>query len=242
MKKVRVILYQKSLGIPLTKRDVAEMKRFRPHFVCFPEYFFVLRRLGNHGQTPHNQEMQIQRIRLLSRELDATVIGGTMPEVAGGNMYNTSFIFHGGEMLGSYRKKRLFFAEVGKLTPGDDYRVFRSQGITFGVLICADIFDEAGFLFMKEQGADIIFSPTFSLKKNETPEEKFRRDNDIYVRGAALSGAVIVKVCGVKSEYKDFLQARSLIAAPEGVRYRVEPHQEDTEMIIMKEVEIPGAG
>jgi predicted amidohydrolase len=242
MKKIRVALCQKSLGIPVTRADVRALKDFRPHFVCFPEYFFVLRRLGNHGQTPHNQALQIRRIEVLSRELDATVIGGTMPELADGTMYNTSYVFHRGEMLGFYRKKNLFFAEVGKLTPGDSYRTFRSRGITFGVLICADIFDESGFRFMREQGARVIFSPTFSLKKEETPGEKFRRDNDIYVSGASRSGAVIVKVCGVKSEYKNFLQARSLIAGPEGVRFRVTPDEEDTEMLILKEVEIEDGG
>ncbi|MBN1534304.1 MAG: carbon-nitrogen hydrolase family protein [Spirochaetes bacterium] len=238
MNRIRVALCQKSLGVPITRRDIGEMQAFRPHFVCFPEYFFVNRRLGNHGQTPHNQALQIRRIRSLSRELDATVIGGTMPELADGTMYNTSYVFHRGEMLGFYRKRNLFFAEVGKLTPGDSYRIFLAQGITFGVMICADIFDESGFRFMREKGARVIFSPTFSLRKEETPEEKYRRDNDIYVSGASLSGAVIVKVCGVKSEYKSFLQARSLIAGPDGVRFRVAPEEEETEMIILREVEI----
>jgi len=91
---------------------------------------------------------------------------------------------------------------------------------------------------MRDNGARIIFSPTFSPKKTETVQEKFKRDNDIYVRGAAISGAVIVKVCGVKSEYRDFLQARSLIADKNGVIFRVAPEQEDDPMIIKKEIEV----
>ena len=87
---------------------------------------------------------------------------------------------------------------------------------------------------MKEHGAQIIFSPTFSLKKEETPEEKFKRDNDLYVRAAGIADSVIVKVCGVKSDYKNFLQARSLIANKDEVIYRVQPDEEDTPMIIKK--------
>jgi predicted amidohydrolase len=236
--KRRVILCQMPLGVLITHRDADEMRRFRPHFICFPEYFFVNQRLGNHGQTLHNQTRQLRRIETLSRELSCVVVGGTMPELDGNALHNTSFVFDRGRLLGSYRKKQLFFAEEGKITPGDSYRVFESDGVVFGVLICADVFDDAGFHFMKEHGATIIFSPTFSPRKEETVEEKFKRDNEIYVRLASLSGAVIVKVCGVKSEYRSFLQARSLIAGAGGVIWRVRPEDEDTAMIIMKEIDV----
>ena len=239
MGTVRVILYQKSLGIPVTRHDITEMREFRPDFVCFPEYFFVNRRLGNHGQSIHNQELQIRRIRLLSEALDCVIIGGTMPELADGVMYNTTFLYKNGRELGSYRKKNLFFAEVGKITPGTELKVFVSGGITFGVLICADVFHDESFLFMREKGAQIIFSPTFSLIKQDEPvEEKFKRDNDIYVRGAALADSVIVKVCGVRDEYKTFLQARSLVANGREVLYRVKPEEEHTPLIIKLEVPV----
>ncbi len=238
MQKIRVILYQKSLGIEITKKDIGEMKEFNPHFICFPEYFFVNRRLGNHGQTLHNQKQQIKRIRLLSKGIDTVIIGGTMPELADGVMYNTTYIYQSGEETGYYRKKNLFFAEEGIITPGKELKVFSAHGITFGVLICADVFHDESFQFMKDNNAKIIFSPTFSLIKDEPVEEKYKRDMDIYVRGSAIAGSPIVKVCGVRSEYKTFLQARSLIADPEKVLYRVSPDEEHTEMIIKKEIEV----
>ena len=135
-------------------------------------------------------------------------------------------------------KKNLFFAEVGTVTPGESFKVFSAYGLTFGVIICADVFHDESFEFMKEKKARLIFSPTFSPAKNETVEEKFQRDRDIYVRGASISGSIIVKVCGVKSEYKDFLQARSLIADSGKVLYRVKPDEEDRSMIIKKEINL----
>lgn len=235
---IKVILYQKPLGITISHQDSDEMRQFKPHFVCFPEYFFVNSNLGNHAQTPHNQIRQLQRISVLSSELQTVIIGGTMPELANETLYNTSFVYHNGICLGRYRKKRLFFAEKGKITPGETYQIFSAYGITFGVLICADIFDDDGFKFMKENNVRIIFSPTFSLKKDETVKDKFKRDQDIYVRGAALSDAVIVKVCGVKSEYRNFLQARSLISDKNGIIYRVKPEEEETSMIIKQKIKI----
>ncbi len=239
MKSIRVILYQKPLGIEIDAGDINEMKGYRPHFVCFPEYFFVDRELGNHRQTPGNQEKQMGRIKNISEAVSTVVIGGTMPEISGNRLFNTSFVYDRGELLGFYRKKNLFQAEIGTIEPGDTYKSFFASGIKFGVLICSDVFNKDSFTFMKNEKVMIIFSPTFSFKKNETVEEKFKRDRDIYQEGARLSGSIIVKVCGVKSEYKDFLQARSLIADSNGILYRVNPDEEDTSMIIKYEIIIP---
>lgn len=232
MSEIRVILVQKKLGTPVTRRDINEMLAFKPHFVCFPEYFYINTRIGNLSQTKHNQKQQQCRIQALSKKLDCVVIGGTMPELSGREIFNTSFIYQSGRELGFYRKKNLFFAEVGKITPGEELKSFSAYGINFGILICADVFHDESFRFMKEHGVKIIFSPTFSLVKTETVDEKHARDMDIYVRGAGIADSVIVKVCGVRSEYKDFLQARSLVADKEKVIYRVEPENEHTEMLI----------
>jgi predicted amidohydrolase len=236
--KIRIVICQKPLGVPITRSDTDQMRGYKPHFICFPEYFFVNTALGTQVQTCHNQERQRQRISVLSRELSTVVIGGTMPELADGVIYNTCFVYHGGNLLGWYRKMRLFFAEVGKITPGDSYRTFEAYGIPFGVIICADIFEDDAFHFMRDHGARLIFAPTFSPRKEESAEEKFKRDNDIYVRGAAMADATIIKVCGVKSEFRNFLQARSLIADKSGIIYRVQPDEEDKTMIICREIDI----
>lgn len=238
MKKIRIILCQLPLGEMVSRKDFQEIQDYRPDFVCFPEYFFVNRRIGNHGQTPHNFKRQMSLIELLSKKLDTTVIGGTMPEVFQNNMYNTSFVFDNGRYLGYYRKINLFFAEVGKITPGTDYKVFQSRGVCFGILICADVFFEESFLTMKRMGAQIVFIPTFSPRKIETIEEKYRRDQDIFVKGAHISDCVLAKVCGVPSAYKDFIQARSLITDAKGIIYRVPPEAEERSLIIKQEITI----
>jgi omega-amidase len=239
MPAVRIVLCQLPLGITLSHENAHFIRAFRPHFVCFPEYFFVNRRLGNHVQTAHNCRRQHARLNVMSRSLDTIVIGGSMPEQGDGHLYNTSFVYDRGRMLGYYRKQNLFFAEEGIITPGKSFRTFDAYGLKFGVLICADVFKDESFLEMKRCGVHLVFIPTFSPRRDESVEDKFARDNEIFVRGARLSGAVIVKVCGVKSPYRDFLQARSLVAGEHGIIFRVRPDREDALLIIACEVEIP---
>ena len=238
MKKIRLALIQKKLGTLITRRIADQLKKFNPHFVCFPEYFFVNKKSDHLSQTLHNYKIQLKRIETISRCLNCLVVGGTLAEPVGNNIYNTSYVYFKGRLLGSYRKQNLFRKEHGRITPGNKLRVFSAYGIKFGIIICADVFIEEYFLKMKEMGAKIIFVPTFSPKKEETVEEKYKRDNDIFVKGAKTADAVIVKVCGVKSEFREYLQARSLIADKNGIIFRVKPEEEDSEMIILKEIMI----
>ncbi len=236
--KIKTVLIQKPHDSTITHRDADDIRNYGPHFVCFPEYFFTNNSLGHHVQTLHNYNKQLKRIEVISKSLNTVVIGGTMHEPENGKLYNTSFVFDRGRLLGSYRKQNLFFTEYDDITPGSEYTVFSAYGITFGVLICADVFKEESFQEMKRLGAKIIFIPTISPGRVETVEEKYERDNEIFVNGAVLSDAVIVKVCAVKSKYREYLQARSLIADKNGILYRVKPDEEEKEMIIKKEIEI----
>lgn len=80
---------------------------------------------------------------------------------------------------------------------------------------------------------DIIFVPTTSpFRGDETVKEKYARDHDIFVRGAALSGAYIVKCCAIGYLWGGRLQGRSLIAAPWGIISRINPEDESRERIL----------
>lgn len=236
MKKIRIALVQKKLGTPVTRHTADQLKNFKPHFVCFPEYFFVNKKSDHLSQTLHNYKRQLKRIETISNCLNCLVVGGTMAEPEGNNIYNTSYIYHKGKLLGSYRKQNLYEKEHGRITPGNELKIFSAYGIKFGIMICADVFIEDYFIKMKKRGVKIIFVPTFSPWKDETVNEKYKRDNDIFVKGSQTADAVIVKVCGVKSEFKEYLQARSLITDKNGIIFRVKPEEEEREMIITKEI------
>ncbi|MBN2402559.1 MAG: carbon-nitrogen hydrolase family protein [Spirochaetes bacterium] len=238
MKKFKVALMQKKLGTAIRRADADKLREFRPHFICFPEYFFTNKRLDTKNQTAHNFTRENQRLEILSGSLNCVVIGGTMAEYRNSRMYNTCIIYEKGKLLGSYSKQNLYFAEEGIITPGESIKVFSAYGIKFGILICADVFLEQYFIKLKDMGAKLIFIPTFSPRRQETPEEKFKRDNDIFVRGAKTADTVIVKVCSVRSEFRTELQGRSLIADRNGIIFRVMPEQEDDEIIILREITI----
>lgn len=104
----------------------------------------------------------------ISKELGITLIGGSIPELEGDKMYNTSYTYYKGELVGKHRKAHLFdvdikggitFKESGVLASGDQATVFKAGDITIGVAICYDMRFPEFIRSMVNQGAELIVIP-----------------------------------------------------------------------------------
>lgn len=98
-----------------------------------------------------------------------TLVGGSVPELAGGRIYNTSYLFSPkGEELGRHRKLHLFdidvpggqrFRESDTLSPGQQITVVDTDFGPLGVAICFDIRFSELFRVMGQRGAKLILVP-----------------------------------------------------------------------------------
>lgn len=142
-------------------------------------------------------------IKMLSgaaREEKVFLIGGSIPELEDGIVYNTSFIFnHEGELLGKHQKIHLFdvdlaggitFQESKTIGCGKKITVIKTGICTFGVCICYDIrFPELSRL-MTLAGAELIVLPAaFNMTTGPAHWELLLRaravDNQVFVAAAA---------------------------------------------------------
>jgi len=231
---VRVIAVQTRLGERLSLEGKLHIFRRRPDFVCLPEYCFVNRAMPDFSRAALDIRENTRYLEYLSLELDTCLIGGSIVEAGGDSLYNSTYVYQRGALVGRYRKLNPVSGEISKgILPGD--RVFTTtvNGVKIGIMICADALNAGLFEVMAREAVDIIFIPTTSPHRPaESKSEKHKRDNDIYVNGAGKAGAFVVKTCGVGSLFDKPLQGRTLIAAPWGVLGRVQTHQESERTMI----------
>ena len=122
---------------------------------------------------------------------------------------------------------------VETLTFGDHPGIFQVGPLRVGIAVCADCLHPDYFFRYAEGNVDLLFVPNASpWREGEAVRDKYRRDQEIFVDGAARSGAYVIKVCGTGTIYGHRLQGRSLIAAPWGVMHRVPPEEEDRAQVI----------
>lgn len=97
------------------------------------------------------------------------VIGGSMPELDNGVIYNTSCSFNPkGELIGKHRKVHLFdidlegglsFKESDSIGRGNEITVFDTEYCKIGVAICYDIRFPEQMRLMTLEGAEVIVVP-----------------------------------------------------------------------------------
>ena len=128
------------------------------------------------------------------------LVAGSMPERAGTDIFNTSYVFdRTGRQIAKHRKMHLFdvsfdggqhFRESDTFCPGDRITTFPFDGMMFGLCICFDLrFPELARL-MTLQGAKAIIVPAaFNMTSGPRHwETMFRQravDNQVYTIGVA---------------------------------------------------------
>nr|CCA15296.1 unnamed protein product [Albugo laibachii Nc14] len=132
----------------------------------------------------------------LAQRLQVYLIGGSIPERCGSDIYNTSVLFAPtGEILGKHRKMHLFdidvpgkitFKESETLSHGGQVSVCDMSYCKVGVAICYDIrFPELSMLMREKQAKLLIFPGAFNMTTGPAHWELLARaravDNQLYV-------------------------------------------------------------
>ena len=231
---IKVVAAQIELGRTLGLEENLMIFKQRPDFLCLPEYFLVEKSSPDFARSALRIKENIQYLQSLSDGLSTCLIGGSVVEAEGDSLYNSCYIFNQGRLVGRYRKLNPVEGEMNKgILPGDRLFTAVVDDVKIAVLICADALNIGIFEELARHKIDIIFIPTTSpFQPGETKLEKFKRDNDIYVRGAETASSYIVKCCAVGTLFGKKLQGRSLVASPWGIIRRVEPHAEQSENLM----------
>ncbi len=172
-----------------------------PDFVVLPEIFTCPYDNKCFPQFAESGEGETYRfLASLARERKAYVIGGSIPELEEGKIYNTSYIFdRGGKLIGRHRKIHLFdidvqggqyFKESDVLSPGTQITVFDTEFGKMGVCICFDIRFPDLFIEMRKAEVRMVFIPAaFNMTTGPAHWETLFRsralDQQIYVLGCS---------------------------------------------------------
>lgn len=135
-----------------------------PEMFCCPYENSCFRPYGEAEDCPAQTALSA-----LAAEKGIYIIGGSIPELAEGNVYNTSYVYgRDGALLAKHRKAHLFdidvaggqrFRESDTLSPGNAVTTFETEFGTCGLCICFDLRFEELARCMCLRGAKVIFVP-----------------------------------------------------------------------------------
>ncbi len=119
-------------------------------------------------------------LRLATALPDITVVVGH-PAAVGDTHFNAASVLQGGRVVATYHKQCLpnhsVFDEVRYFVAGDQPLVFDLQGVRFGVVICADVWESGPIARARDAGAEVILAlnaSPYHLEKLATRYEVLR--------------------------------------------------------------------
>ena len=135
-----------------------------PEMFCCPYDNACFRPYGEGAGGPAQQALSAA-----ARSLGIYVVGGSLPELAEGHVYNTSYVYgRDGRQLAKHRKAHLFdidvaggqrFLESETLSPGGWITTFETEFGVMGLCICFDLRFEELARCMCLRGAKCILVP-----------------------------------------------------------------------------------
>ena len=183
----------------------------------------------------------VEFLSSIASDLGIYLIGGSIPEIDGEDVFNTSFSFdRKGNIIGKHRKVHLFdidvkgglrFMESDTLTAGHDMTVIDTEYCKIGVAICYDVRFPEWFRKMALSGAKVIILPAaFNLTTGPAHW-------DITMRARALDNQVYFAANSPARDEAGPYQAYggSCIVDPWG---RFISHADERECIIYGDVDI----
>lgn len=166
-----------------------------PEMFCCPYDNGCFRAYGEEAGGP--AQMALSKA---AAELGLYVVGGSLPELEGGRVYNTSYVYgRQGELLAKHRKVHLFdidvaggqrFMESDTLSPGDQITTFDTEFGLMGLCICFDLRFEELSRCMCLRGCQAIIVPAaFNMTTGPAHWELLFRqravDNQCFTLGCA---------------------------------------------------------
>lgn len=149
-------------AVGLIRAQVARCEAEGVEVLCCPEG--VLGGLADYAVRPADIALDVEAGQLhellapLASDRVTTILGFTEVD-RGGRLYNSAAVYHGGSVIGVYRK---LYPAINRSVyeAGDRLPVFAVGGMTFGVIICLDSNYYEPARIMAARGAAALFVPT----------------------------------------------------------------------------------
>lgn len=228
---VKVTIFQKYLPDGLNLTTFKKLSSVKSDFLLLPEYFFADSSVKDPRDLKDKSQFALDWLLKLNSAYRGVIIGGSVVLEEDGILYNATPIIADGQVVDWYRKRNLTENEKPYVKPGHDAGIFMLGGHRFGVLICNDVRERAFFDELANQDVRLIFSVLNSPYRQESIEEKYTRDEELFILPARENNQSIAKCCSAGEILGHPVQGRSLVATPTGISWRVPPNEESEQIL-----------
>lgn len=239
MSIIKVTLFQKNIKQDINRDQKVKLISQKSDFLVFPEYFPLTGRWTEKNPI-ENSKIYIDRLLQVSEYYKGVIIGGSVFREFNGEIYNSCPIIKDLSLIDWYDKKKVKDNSGSlKLSPGKSEGIFILSGVRFGVCLGDDIRDESILQSFQDEKVEIIFNPcSIGMVSNE--EESYAEDLKTFPELSGKFSLNLVRVCSLGDIFSSRLTGRSLYSSASGIKWKVAPFENQTEIIKTLSITLSG--
>ncbi len=194
------VVYGRDNNLMKAERMIRQTAHEGAEVAVLPEMFtcpFSSSLFPSYAEAPGGETVQL--LGKLAKELNIYIVGGSIPEIENGKIYNTCYMYApDGNIIAKHRKLHMFdvdlpggasYKESDAITAGDHITVADTPFGKVGLAICFDMRFAELFRIMQQEGATLIFVPAaFNLVTGPAHWE-------VTIRMRALDQELFMIVC-----------------------------------------------
>ncbi|MBT3176175.1 MAG: amidohydrolase [Desulfobacula sp.] len=226
--------FEKNLKSTLDLISAATQKGAK--FIVFPEMNLTGYVAGSDIKKisrPITRDM-VSLFSSLANKLESTILVGLAEKTLKENIYASHLVFNPDKSFEIYRKIHTAPFEKKYFTPGNKIKIFKSQGLKFGIQLCYDAHFPELSLAMALKKVDVIFIPHASPRgSSQEKYESWIR----HLRARAFDNTVYIAACNQNGNNtkKLFFPGVSVFIGPDGnVLYKSVTETEGIHIINIK--------
>jgi predicted amidohydrolase len=161
----------------------------------------------------------------LAKKYVIDIVTGSVIEGSKSGWFNTTYyINHKGKILAKYQKINLWIYERSYIKSGDKICVFKTRYGKAGLILCWDLFAPEIFRKMIQAGVEIIYCPSYWLRRDARNGYKYNKDAvakgiDSVCNARAFENGIIMVYANAAGQFKrggyiDELVGHSQISVP----------------------------
>jgi hypothetical protein len=227
MSIVKITLFQKNILTEISREQKQKLISQKSDFLVFPEFFPLTGKWSEKSPT-ENSKLYIDRLLEISEYYKGTIIGGTVIRRVDSKLLNSCPVIKDVAIIDwydQYTKNGIFTVDSG-----DSGNVFMLDGVRFSILVGEDIHNESLLEAIHQEKIELVFNPSaMFLSKDEA--NHYTKDLNDFLELSKKYSIHIIRVSSIGTFLGKPLTGRSLSSCETGIKWKVAPFENTTEII-----------
>jgi hypothetical protein len=239
MHSIKVTLFQKAIGEPITRDQRTKLIAQRSDFLILPRLYATAQ------QSPEklalDEKKYLDKVIEISEYYKGVIVGGTIFRHIGKKLVESCPIVQDLSLVDYYNLRSESIISGTKIETSDSETIFILSGIRFAIIAGNEYKDEIIINKLKDEKINIVFCMDSPLNNGDSDPVEYESDLKEFSELAKNFVPNVTRTTGVGISLEGKkLSGRCLYAAPDGLKWKVALSENSLEIIKTVNISLPG--